>query len=192
MSTPLRTQYLRLKQPFPDALLLFRLGDFYELYDADARTAARELGVTPNAREFAEGERVTLCSLSYHAVKGAIKRLVARGYKVAIAEQIGDPRVTKGLIEREVVRVVTPASAVETHPCPSSKRGAGQSTNVPSGDGLPASNREIGTSIIARGTKAGDATSALAAGPCETGRAMTPAVQLALFDLSAGSTDTGR
>jgi len=113
MSTPVRAQYLRLKQPFPDALLLFRLGDVYELYDADARMAARELGVTPTVHEFAGGERVALCSLPYHAVEGAIRRLVARGYKVAIAEQIGDLGAAKGLVAREVVRVVVPGLAIE-------------------------------------------------------------------------------
>ncbi len=192
MSTPLRAQYRRLKQPFPDALLLFRLGDVYELYDEDARVAARELGVTPTVREFAGGERVALCPIPYHAAEGHIKRLVARGYKVAIAEQIGDPRITKGLVAREVVRVVTPASAAEAYPCPSSDRGTGQSTNVPHGGSVPPSNRDKDPSITAGSTKAGDATLELAAGPCETGREATPAVQLALFDLPTEGDDRGR
>jgi len=127
VSTPLRAQYLRLKQPFPDALLLFRLGDSYELYGDDATIAAHELGVTPSAREFAGGERVALCPLPYHAAEGHIKRLVARGHKVAIAEQIGDPRIAGDLVVREVVRVVTPASTVEAYRRPLSDRVVGPS-----------------------------------------------------------------
>ena len=137
----LRAQYLRLKQPFPNALVLFRLGDFYEIYDADARVAAHALGLTPSTREFAGSERVPLCPLPYHAVEGHIKRLVAHGYTVAIAEQIGDPRITTGFVVREVVRVVTPASVIEAHRHPPSGRTIGPAGAEPDASGRSRTRR---------------------------------------------------
>ena len=113
MSTPVRRQYLQLKAQFPNAILFFRLGDFYEMFDEDAKVGARELEVHLTSREFAKGERSPMCGVPFHAAEGHIARLVSRGYKVAIAEQLGDPRAAKGLVEREVVRVVTPGTAVE-------------------------------------------------------------------------------
>ncbi len=115
MSTPVRQQYLRIKAQFPSAILFFRLGDFYEMFDEDATVGSRELEVHLTSREFAKGERVPMCGVPYHAAETHIARLVSRGYKVAVCEQIGDPRATKGkdLVEREVVRVVTPGTAVE-------------------------------------------------------------------------------
>ncbi len=113
MSTPVRQQYLRLKAQFPGAILFFRLGDFYEMFDDDALVGARELDLTLTGREFARGERAPMCGVPYHAVETHLAKLVARGYKVAIGEQIGDPKAAKGLVEREVVRVVTPGTAVE-------------------------------------------------------------------------------
>ncbi|HKC73968.1 MAG TPA: DNA mismatch repair protein MutS [Chloroflexota bacterium] len=113
MSTPIRNQYLHLKAQFPGAIMFFRLGDFYEMFDDDALTGSRELELTLTSREFARGERSPMCGVPYHAAEHHIARLVARGYKVAICEQIGDPRTAKGLVEREVVRVVTPGTTVE-------------------------------------------------------------------------------
>jgi len=115
MSTPVRRQYLNLKARFPNAILFFRLGDFYEMFDEDAKVGSRELELHLTSREFAKGERVPMCGVPYHAAEGHIARLVARGYKVAVCEQIGDPRATKGkdIVEREVVRVVTPGTAIE-------------------------------------------------------------------------------
>lgn len=120
MRPSVRDQYLRLKQPYPDALLLFRLGDFYECYDADARVAARALELTLTARDFGDSQRIAMCAVPYHAVERQIKQLVARGYKVAIAEQIGDPRTTTGLVVREVVRVISPSSALWSPVAPAS------------------------------------------------------------------------
>jgi DNA mismatch repair protein MutS len=114
VSTPIRNQYLRLKAQFPGAIMFFRLGDFYEMFDDDALTGSRELELTLTSREFARGERSPMCGVPYHAAENHIARLVARGYKVAICEQIGDPRTAKGLVEREVVRVVTPGTTVES------------------------------------------------------------------------------
>ncbi len=115
MSTPVRRQYLTLKAQFPNAILFFRLGDFYEMFDEDALVGSRELELHLTSREFAKGERAPMCGVPYHAAETHIARLVSRGYKVAICEQLGDPRDTKGkgLVEREVVRVVTPGTAVE-------------------------------------------------------------------------------
>ncbi len=192
MSTPLRAQYLRLKQLFPDALLLFHLGDVYELYDTDARVAARELDLTLATREFAGGERVQMCPLSYHAVEGAIKRLVARGYKVAIAEQIGDPRVTKGLVAREVVRVVIPALAVEAHRRSSSDHVAELACVEPDGSSVPPSSRELATPAASTNEPTGSVASVSASDASEKARTVAPAVQLALFDLSTGGADAGR
>jgi len=192
MSTPLRAQYLRLKQPFPDALLLFRLGDVYELYDEDARLATHELGVTPTVRAFAEGERGQMCLLPYHAVEGAIKRLVARGYKVAIAEQINSLHTAKGLVAREVVRVVTPSSAVEALRRPSSDRVAEPACVEPDGSGVLPPSREMTMSIASTSESVGGVASVSASDVSEDGRAVASTVQLTLFDLSAGDADAGR
>jgi len=192
MSTPIRAQYLRLKQPFPDALLLFRLGDLYELYDADARVAARELGLTLTAREFAGGKRVPMCPLPYHAVETPIKRLVARGYKVAIAEQIGDPRITKGLVAREVVRVVTPASAIEAHRHRPSGRIIGPSGAETDGSDMPLSSGGTAAAVPCASTDDSAASPASASEAGREERAAAPAVQLALFESPTEGDDRGR
>ncbi len=110
--TPIRKQYLQLKAQHPDAILFFRLGDFYETFDQDAEIAARELDLVLTSRPVAKGIRVPMAGVPYHAIEGYIARLVEKGYRVAIAEQVGE--VTgKGLVHREVVRVVTPGTVVE-------------------------------------------------------------------------------
>ncbi|MCX8068063.1 MAG: DNA mismatch repair protein MutS [Anaerolineae bacterium] len=110
--TPIRKQYLRLKAQHPDAILFFRLGDFYETFDADAEIVARELDIVLTSRPVAKGVRVPMAGVPHHAVENYIARLIEKGYRVAIAEQVGE--VTgKGLVEREVVRVVTPGTVVE-------------------------------------------------------------------------------
>jgi DNA mismatch repair protein MutS len=111
--TPIRQQYLKIKQEHPDAILLFRLGDFYETFDEDAQIAARELEITLTSREMGKGQRVPLAGIPYHALDGYLARLVKKGYRVAICEQIGDTSA-KGLVERQVVRVVTPGTLMET------------------------------------------------------------------------------
>lgn len=110
MSTPVRQQYLALKAANPEALLFFRLGDFYELFDADAEIASRELQLTLTGREIGQGQRVPMAGVPHHHADTYIARLIARGYKVAVAEQIGDPRNAKGLVERRIVRVITPGT----------------------------------------------------------------------------------
>lgn len=112
-STPIRQQYLRVKQKYPEAIVLFRLGDFYETFDEDARITSRELEIVLTSREMGKGNRVPLAGIPYHALDNYLARLINRGYKVAICEQVTKPGETKGLVEREVVRLVTPGTVVE-------------------------------------------------------------------------------
>ena len=112
-TTPIRQQYLKIKQEHPDAILLFRMGDFYETFDEDAHVAARELEIALTSREMGKGQRVPLAGIPYHALDGYLARLVKRGYKVAICEQVGDTSA-RGIVERQVVRVVTPGTLTET------------------------------------------------------------------------------
>jgi DNA mismatch repair protein MutS len=111
--TPIRNQYLRLKSRYPDAILFFRLGDFYETFDDDAKLIAKELEITLTGRDMGQGQRVPMAGVPYHAVQGYLARLVGRGYRVAICEQLTDTAHSKGLVERDVVRVVTPGTVVE-------------------------------------------------------------------------------
>jgi len=112
---PVWQQYQRFKRQHPGALLLFRMGDFYETFDADAEIVARELDVVLTAREMGKGQRHPLAGIPYHALDGHLARLVNRGYRVAICEQIGDPATSRGLVDRQVVRVVTPGTLAEPH-----------------------------------------------------------------------------
>lgn len=108
--TPMMRQYREIKARHPDALLFFRLGDFYEMFFEDAHTGARELEIALTGRDGGGAERVPMCGIPYHAAEHYIARLTDRGYKVAICEQVEDPRLAKGLVRREVVRVVTPGT----------------------------------------------------------------------------------
>ncbi len=108
--TPMMRQYLTIKEEYPDALLFFRLGDFYEMFFDDAITASRELELTLTGRDCGLDERAPMCGVPWHAADGYIARLVERGYKVAICEQTEDPALVKGLVKRAVVRVVTPGT----------------------------------------------------------------------------------
>ncbi|HEX5504825.1 MAG TPA: DNA mismatch repair protein MutS, partial [Thermomicrobiales bacterium] len=109
MTTPIRQQYLAIKRQYPDVLLFFRLGDFYETFEEDAKIAARVLDITLTAREMGRGQKLPLAGVPYHAAEGYIAKLVAAGYKVAICEQIGQPQ-GRDLVERRVTRVVTPGT----------------------------------------------------------------------------------
>ena len=110
--TPIRQQYLEIKRQYPNAILFFRLGDFYETFDQDAETAARELDIVLTSRPIGKGLRAPLAGIPYHAVENYLSRLIEKGYHVAICEQIGD-QPTKGIFPRRVVRVVTPGTIVE-------------------------------------------------------------------------------
>ncbi len=111
MSTPMRQQYLQIKRQYPDAILFFRLGDFYETFDEDAKIVAEVCEVVLTSRPITAGQRVPLAGVPWHSVETHIARLIGAGYKVAICDQVGE--VGKGLVEREVIRVVTPGTLVE-------------------------------------------------------------------------------
>ena len=112
--TPIRRQYLKIKGSYPDAIVLFRLGDFYETFDEDARLASRELEITLTARSMGKGLRVPMAGVPAHALDTYLARLIKKGHKVAICEQLSDPATSKGLVERDVVRVVTPGTVLES------------------------------------------------------------------------------
>jgi DNA mismatch repair protein MutS len=109
--TPIRRQYLDVKQKYPHALLFFRLGDFYETFDADAETASRELEIVLTSRNVAKGTRIPMAGIPYHAADSYIAKLIQRGYHVAICEQVGE--AVKGLMPRRVTRVITPGTVME-------------------------------------------------------------------------------
>ncbi len=113
MTTPARRQYLRIKKEYQDDILLFRMGDFYETFDDDAKLISRELEIALTSREFGSGHRVPLAGIPYHSLEGYLARLIRSGHKVAICEQTSDPATSKGIVDREVVRVVTPGTIVE-------------------------------------------------------------------------------
>src|SRR6185436_4363554 len=114
-STPLMRQYHGIKQQVPGTLLLFRLGDFYELFFDDAVTAARELEITLTARNKEKGEPIPMCGVPYHSAENYIARLIQKGYRVAICDQTEDPKVAKKLVRREVTRIVTPGTAMDAN-----------------------------------------------------------------------------
>jgi DNA mismatch repair protein MutS len=116
--TPVRQQYLEVKRQYPEAILFFRLGDFYETFDEDAKTTSRELDIVLTSRNVAKGRRVPMAGIPHHAAENYIARLIEKGYHVAICEQIGDGPVN-GLFPRQVVRVITPGTVVEQSLLPS-------------------------------------------------------------------------
>ena len=111
--TPMMQQYLRIKRETPPSILMFRLGDFYEMFFDDAVTASRVLGITLTAREAGKGNKVPMCGVPYHAAQEHIARLIRAGHKVAVCDQMEDPGLAKGLVKREVTRVVTPGTAID-------------------------------------------------------------------------------
>ncbi|NOY12185.1 MAG: DNA mismatch repair protein MutS, partial [Deltaproteobacteria bacterium] len=113
-ATPLMRQYLEIKACYQDAVLFFRLGDFYEMFMEDAVLASRVLGITLTSRNKGDEDAVPLCGIPYHSSQGYIAKLVANGHKVAICEQVEDPKTAKGIVKREVVRVVTPGLVTDT------------------------------------------------------------------------------
>src|SRR5437660_3395261 len=113
-STPLMRQYAAIKKEHPQALLFFRLGDFYELFFEDAVVAARELQITLTSRNKEKGLAVPMCGVPYHSAENYISKLIRKGFKVAICDQMEDPRLAKKLVRREVTRVVPAGTAADT------------------------------------------------------------------------------
>ncbi len=111
-ATPIRQQYLDIKKNYPDAILFFRLGDFYEMFFSDAELASRELEITLTARD-GGSERVPMCGVPFHAVDSYILKLIGKGYRVAICDQVEDASMAKGIVQREVTRVVTPGTVID-------------------------------------------------------------------------------
>lgn len=114
MTTPMMVQYKSIKSQVPDAILFFRLGDFYEMFGDDALTAAPILEIALTGREAGGGERTPMCGVPYHAVENYLNKLVSAGYKVAICEQVEDPRTAKGIVRREIIRIVSPGTVVDS------------------------------------------------------------------------------
>ena len=106
-------QYFETKEKYPNTILFFRLGDFYEMFFNDAKTVSRELELTLTGRECGQDERAPMCGVPYHSAESYIAKLVAKGYKVAICEQLEDPKLAKGIVKRDVIRVITPGTVLE-------------------------------------------------------------------------------
>src|SRR5437764_12230204 len=118
-STPLMRQYLTAKQQVPNALLMFRLGDFYELFYEDAVTAARELEITLTSRNKEKDQAIPMCGVPYHAADGYIARLIQKGFRVALCEQMEEAGPGKKLVRREITRVITPGTVTGSDLLPS-------------------------------------------------------------------------
>ena len=112
--TPMMRQYFKIKEQYTDALLFYRLGDFYEMFFDDAKTASRELELVLTGRDCGQEERAPMCGIPFHAAETYIARLVAKGYKVAVCEQTEDPSQAKGIVTRDVIRVITPGTVTES------------------------------------------------------------------------------
>ncbi len=115
-TTPMMKQYLAIKEQHPDCLLFFRLGDFYEMFNEDAKVGSRELELTLTTRDRnkPEDQRTPMCGVPYHSAESYIARLIAKGYKVAICEQMEDPALAKGIVERDIIRIVTPGTVIDS------------------------------------------------------------------------------
>ncbi|MDE5830420.1 MAG: DNA mismatch repair protein MutS, partial [Clostridia bacterium] len=111
--TPMMQHYLDTKEQYKDCILFYRLGDFYEMFFEDAKTASRELEITLTGKDCGQEERAPMCGVPFHAANMYIAKLIEKGYKVAICEQLEDPKQAKGIVKRDVVRVVTPGTVIE-------------------------------------------------------------------------------
>ena len=119
--TPMMQQYMETKEQYKDCILFYRLGDFYEMFFEDAITVTKELDITLTGKNCGLEERAPMCGVPYHAVEGYLNRLVQKGYKVAICEQVEDPKLAKGIVKREVVRIVTPGTNLNVQALDESK-----------------------------------------------------------------------
>lgn len=113
MLSPMMKQYLELKEKYPDTIILYRLGDFYEMFFEDAELVSRELELTLTGRDCGLEKRAPMCGIPHHAANNYISRLIANGHKVAICEQLSDPKTTKGIVQRDVVQIITPGTVLD-------------------------------------------------------------------------------
>jgi DNA mismatch repair protein MutS len=113
-TTPLMRQYREIKRGYPESILLFRVGDFYEMFYEDAQEASKLLSIALTSRDKSSADPIPLCGVPYHAAQGYIARLLKAGRTVALCEQVEDPKAAKGLVRREVVRLYTPGTLVDT------------------------------------------------------------------------------
>ena len=113
--SPMMQNYMATKEQYKDCILFYRLGDFYEMFFDDAITASRELEITLTGKACGLEEKAPMCGVPHHAVDIYTSRLITKGYKVAICEQLEDPKTTKGIVKRDVIRVVTPGTVIETN-----------------------------------------------------------------------------
>ena len=119
--TPMMQQYMETKKEYSDCILFYRLGDFYEMFFDDALTVTKELDITLTGKSCGLSERAPMCGVPYHSLDGYLNRLVSKGYKVAICEQMEDAKESKGLVKREVVRIVTPGTTLDMQALDESK-----------------------------------------------------------------------
>ena len=112
--SPMMQQYLEIKKQHKDEILFYRIGDFYEMFFDDALTASKELDLTLTGKQCGMEERAPMCGVPFHSYEGYVARLIAKGYKVAICEQVEDPAKAKGLVKRDIIRVVTPGTVIES------------------------------------------------------------------------------
>ena len=111
--SPMMQKYLETKAEYNDCILFYRLGDFYEMFFEDAKIVSKELELTLTGKQCGLEERAPMCGVPYHAVEGFLNKLISKGYKVAICEQVEDPKLAKGLVKREVTRIVTPGTNLD-------------------------------------------------------------------------------
>jgi DNA mismatch repair protein MutS len=114
VDTPMIKQYLKIKRQYPDTILFFRLGDFYEMFFEDAEVASKILGIALTSRNKSEKNSVPLCGVPYHSAESYVSKLLQHGHKVAICEQVEDPKFAKGIVERKVIRVLTPGVILDS------------------------------------------------------------------------------
>ncbi len=111
--SPMMRQYMEIKEQNKDCIIFYRLGDFYEMFFEDAKIGSEELELTLTGRDCGLDERAPMCGVPYHSCEGYISRLVEKGYKVAICEQVEDPATAKGIVKRDIVRIITPGTVIE-------------------------------------------------------------------------------
>ena len=112
--TPVMRQYRELKSEHPDTIVFFRIGDFYETFEADAELVSRELEIVLTSRSKSADNPIPLAGVPYHAADGYIAKLIQKGYRVAVCEQVGDPKTAKGIVKREIARVITPGTVIDS------------------------------------------------------------------------------